>query len=54
MAGSSSTAASCASTSSSSRFRECSTCSVPNAAMGIELNVEVVGNSAMPDADEHS
>ena len=25
-----------------------------NAAMGIELNVEVVGNSAMPDADEHS
>jgi hypothetical protein len=25
-----------------------------NAAMGIELNVEVAGNSAMPDADEHS
>jgi hypothetical protein len=25
-----------------------------NVAMGIELNVEVVGNSAMPDADEHS
>ena len=24
------------------------------AARGIELNVEVVGNSAMPDADEHS
>jgi hypothetical protein len=24
------------------------------AAMGIELNVEAVGNSAMPDADEHS
>ena len=25
-----------------------------NAGLGIELNVEVVGNSAMPDADEHS